>query len=115
VRWVRERGPFRVTSNLAVLCDRWTGSMGEGMTIGLDALSRGAIVGTRMAGLCGATTTFTLPNSGIGVTFPTQRLYHLNGTPREKFAPRELVDLVQAQGDDPILARGIAVLRNMPR
>jgi C-terminal processing protease CtpA/Prc len=115
VRWARERGPFRVTSNLAVLCDRWTGSMGEGMTIGLDALGRAAIVGTRMAGLCGATTTFKLPNSGIGVTFPTERLYHLNGTPREKFAPRELVDLTRASGDDPILARGIAVLRGMPR
>ncbi len=115
VRWVRARGPFRVTANLAVLCDRWTGSMGEGMTIGLDAMGRAAIAGTRMAGLCGATTTFKLPSSGIGVTFPTERLYHLNGTPRENFVPRELVDLAQAPGDDPILARGIAVLRDMAR
>jgi len=111
VRWVRERGPFQLTCDLVVLCDRWTGSMGEGMTIGLDAMHRAKIVGTRMAGLCGATEVFTLPQSRIGARFPTLRLYHLNGTPREKFVPGVLVDLAHANGDDPILARGLAVLR----
>ena len=115
VRWVRARGPWRVASNLVVLCSRWTGSMGEGMTIGLDAMGRAEIVGTRMAGLCGATEGFKLPKSGIGVNFPTERLYHLNGTPREKFVPRNLVDLATTTGDDPILARGVAALREMPR
>jgi len=85
--------------------------MGEGMTIGLDAMHRAKIVGTRMAGLCGATEVFTLPQSRIGARFPTLRLYHLNGTPREKFVPGVLVDLAHANGDDPILARGLAVLR----
>ena len=85
--------------------------MGEGMTIGLDAMNRAKIVGTRMAGLCGATEVFTLPNSGIGARFPTLRLYHLDGTPREKFVPGVLVDLAHANGGDPILARGLAVLR----
>jgi carboxyl-terminal processing protease len=111
VRWVRERGLFRLTCDLVVLCDRWTGSMGEGMTIGLDGMNRAKIVGTRMAGLCGATEVFTLPHSGIGARFPTLRLYHLNGTPREKFVPGVLVDLAHAHGDDPIFARGLAVLR----
>ena len=111
VRWVRERGPFQLTCDLVVLCDRWTGSMGEGMTIGLDGMNRARIVGTRMAGLCGATEVFTSPNSGIGARIPTLRLYHLNGTPREKFVPSSLVDLGHAHGDDPILARGLAVLR----
>ncbi len=115
VRWVRERGPFRVKSNLVVLCGRWTGSMGEGMTIGLDAIGRAAVVGTRMAGLCGATEGVTLPDSGIGVNFPVERLYHLDGRPRERFVPRELVDLATASGADPSLDRGIAVLRAMPR
>ncbi|HEY0302405.1 MAG TPA: S41 family peptidase [Rhizomicrobium sp.] len=115
VRWVRERGPFRVTSSLVVLCDRWTGSMGEGMTIGLDGIGRAAVVGTRMAGLCGATEGVTLPDSRIGVNFPVERLYHLDGRPRERFVPRELVELATAGGEDPILARGIAVLRDMPR
>ena len=115
VRWVQARGPFRVASNLVVLCSRWTGSMGEGMTIGLDAMGRAEIVGTRMAGLCGATESFKLPKSGIGVNFPTERLYHLDGRPRENFVPRTLVDLATATGSDPILAQGIAALRGMPR
>jgi carboxyl-terminal processing protease len=111
VRWVRERGPFQFTGNLVVLCSRWTGSMGEGMTIGLDAMKRATVVGTRMAGLCGATERFALPNSDIGVQFPTERLYHLDGTPREKFVPPVFVDLARETSKDPILARGIAILR----
>ena len=111
VRWVRERGPFQFTGSLVVLCSRWTGSMGEGMTIGLDAMKRATIVGTRMAGLCGATERFALPNTDIGVQFPTERLYHLDGTPREKFVPPVLVELERETSEDPILTRGIAILR----
>jgi carboxyl-terminal processing protease len=110
VRAVDARGPFTAKMPLVVLVDRWTGSMGEGMTIGLDAMKRAQIVGARMAGLCGATQTIALPHSGIGVSFPTQRLYHLDGTPREKWTPPVLVELAGAEGEDPILARGLAVL-----
>lgn len=109
-RWVRSRGET-ITTPLVVLCDRWTGSMGEGMTIGLDGMKRATVVGTRMAGLCGATSAFTLPASGIGVQFPTERLYHLDGKPREHWVPPVLVDLATATGDDPVLARGVATLR----
>jgi len=108
-RWVRERGTT-ITLPMAVLCSRWTGSMGEGMTIGLDGLKRAIAVGTRMAGLCGATQQFMLPKSQIGVTFPVERLYHLDGTPRERWAPPHLVDLAAAQGDDPILAKALELL-----
>ncbi len=109
VRWVRSRG-MTVTMPLAVLVDRWTGSMGEGMAIGLDGMKRATIVGTRMAGLCGATSDFTLPKSGIGVAFPTERLYHLDGTPRERWLPPHPIDPAVAQGDDPILAKALALL-----
>jgi C-terminal processing protease CtpA/Prc len=108
-RWVRERGQT-ITLPMAVLCGRWTGSMGEGMTIGLDGMKRAMVVGTRMAGLCGATGQFKLPASGIGVSFPTERLYHLDGTPREKWAPPNLIDLATATGDDPVLDRALALL-----
>ena len=111
VRWVRSRGET-VTQPLAVLVDRWTGSMGEGMAIGFDGMKRAAVVGTRMAGLCGATSDFTLPKSGIGVGFPTEKLFHLDDTPREKWLPPQFVDLAAAMGDDPILARAIDVLRH---
>ncbi len=107
VRTVEPRGPFPVTLPLAVLVDRWTGSMGEGMAIGLDGMKRARVVGTRMAGLCGAIEGFTLPASGIGVNFPIQRLYHLDGTPRERWRPPAFVDLARSSGEDPILERAL--------
>lgn len=109
LRKVQSRGKT-VTAPLVVLCGRWTGSMGEGMTIGLDGMKRATVVGTRMAGLCGATAGFTLPHARFDVHFPTERLYHLDGTPREHWAPPVLVDLARATGEDPILTRGLAVL-----
>ena len=100
----------RVTAKLVILVDHWTGSMGEGMAIGFDGLHRAHIVGTRMAGLRGGTGEFTLPASGLQVHFPVERLYRVNGAPREAFVPSDSVDLATAQGDDPILARGLRVL-----
>ena len=64
------------------------------MAIGLDAMRRGAVVGTPMSGLAGAVDDFKLPCSGIVIALPTARLLHLNGTPRERWVPPVLVDLV---------------------
>ncbi|SFB75156.1 carboxyl-terminal processing protease [Flexibacter flexilis DSM 6793] len=72
---------------LIVMVGHWTGSMGEGMTIGFDALQRATIVGTPMAKLLGAISGFQASQTRIGYQFPTERLYHLNGTPREDFVP----------------------------
>ncbi|HEX4303293.1 MAG TPA: S41 family peptidase [Rhizomicrobium sp.] len=107
VRWVEARGPFQMKADLTVLCDRWTGSMGEGMTIGLDGMNRAMTIGTRMAGLRGATQDFTLPRSGIAMSFPVERLYHVNGTPREAWRPKVEVDLARPTDDDPILRRAL--------
>lgn len=68
---------------------RWTGSMGEGLAIGFDAI--GADVrGTRMAGLPGAIYDHALPNSGLVVKLPTERLMTVRGQPREAFVPRPI-------------------------
>ena len=109
--WVRKVSPrgATITQPLAVLVDRWTGSMGEGMAIGFDGMRRATIIGTRMAGLCGATSDVTLPKSRIGVAFPTERLYHLDDTPRERWVPPVFVDPA-TPGDDPILARALEIL-----
>jgi hypothetical protein len=65
---------------------RWTGSMGEGIAIGFNAI--GALVtGTKMAGLLGGIETFRLPHSGLEVRFPTEKLFAFDGTPREDFVP----------------------------
>ncbi len=107
LRMVQPRGPWSYDAPMAVLVGRWTGSMGEGMAIGLAAMKRATIVGSRMAGLLGAGYTYTLPRSGIRYNLPGDRLTHLDGTPREAFVPEVLVE---GQGDEATLRRAVAIL-----
>ncbi len=90
---VSPRGEFAFQQPVAILVGHWTGSMGEGLAIGFDATGHTAVIGTPMAGLLGATYHVQLPGSGIGLNLPAERLYHVNGTPREAFRPSMLVDL----------------------
>lgn len=76
-----------ITARLAILVDRWTGSMGEGIAVGFDGMRRGIVVGTPMAQLRGAVDRLDLPVSGIGVRFPTEQVFHINGTPRHNWLP----------------------------
>ncbi|HET9622942.1 MAG TPA: S41 family peptidase [Kofleriaceae bacterium] len=92
---------------LIVLVDHWTGSMGEGMAIGLAAMKRATVIGTRMAGLRGGIAEVTLPRSGITVRFQNEQLFHIDGTPRERWVPPVLVEPTGGEPDDPILARGL--------
>jgi carboxyl-terminal processing protease len=84
---------------LVILCDHWTGSIAEGITIGFDALHRPQtkIIGTEMARLNGAVYSYEMPNSKIHFSFPAERLYHINGLPREEFIPAVVVNTVNAQ------------------
>ena len=79
------RGPFAYTAPVFVLVGRWTGSMGEGIAMGLDDGLRALAIGDPMAGLLGAITEIRLPNTGIAVRIPTERLTTPGGTPRELF------------------------------
>jgi carboxyl-terminal processing protease len=98
---------------VAVLVGHWTGSMGEGLAIGFDATGAATLVGTAMAGLLGATDRIVLPHTGIGLNLPTERLYHVDGTPREAFRPRALVDVTKPAPDgDPFVAAALRVLAN---
>lgn len=94
--WVEFVNPIPgkyIDANLYVLVSRWTGSMGEGIAIGLDAMGAGTVIGSRMAGLRGAVESFDLPVSKIRVFFPTERLFHVGGTPRHEWSPPIIVDL----------------------
>jgi C-terminal processing protease CtpA/Prc len=75
-----------------ILVGHWTGSMGEGIAIGFDGMKRAEIIGTRMAGLLGAISNFKLTETNIGFQLPTERLYHINGLPRENFLPQILTE-----------------------
>ena len=43
---------------------------------------RAKVVGTPQAHLAGAVFDFKLPQTGIDLSFATEQLYHINGTPR---------------------------------
>jgi C-terminal processing protease CtpA/Prc len=96
------------TKPLIILCNHWTGSVGEGITIGFHALKRATIIGTRMAGLNGAIYSYKMPNTGIGFSIPVEKLFHVNGMPRENFVPDIMVDLTNQQPQkDQILNQAI--------
>jgi C-terminal processing protease CtpA/Prc len=86
IEYVMPRGEA-YTAPVVVLVGRWTGSMGEGLAIGLNAVRGAQVIGTPMARLLGALGEMTLPVTGIVVRIPTEKLYHVNGTPREAFVP----------------------------
>ncbi|HEX3228514.1 MAG TPA: S41 family peptidase [Pyrinomonadaceae bacterium] len=109
IKEISPRGDWRYTAPLVVLVNHWTASMGEGIAIGLDGMKRATIVGTRMAGLNGGVFNLELPETKIGVTYPGERLNHINGIPRENFTPPVLVDLMDSRlgrSSDPIFAAG---------
>ena len=76
----RHRGP------VTVRVGRWTGSMGEGLAIGFDAIGA-RVEGGRMAGLLGAIYDYKLERSQQVIKLPTERLYSVSGVPRERFVP----------------------------
>ncbi|WP_280151650.1 S41 family peptidase [Piscinibacter sp. XHJ-5] len=109
---VSPRGSSAYRRPVAVLVGHWTGSMGEGLAIGFDATRSATVVGTAMAGLLGATDPIVLPHTGIALNLPTERLYHVNGTPRETFRPGVLVDVAHSDSHgDPFVEAALRVLR----
>ena len=91
--------------------------MAEGLAIGFDAMGAATIVGTPMARLLGATDHFELPQSHVGVNIPVERLFHVNGTPREAFVPQVRVtpaDLLQPDAD-PWMTRAMQALNGQRR
>ncbi|MFD2166087.1 S41 family peptidase [Thalassotalea euphylliae] len=95
-----------------VIAGRWTGSMGEGMTIGLDAIGAKTVVGAPMADLLGGIKTVQLSHSGAWLEIAFERLYHVDGTFREDFKPHELVIPADrsADGGDPSLKHAVEIL-----
>lgn len=104
------------TKPLAILVNHWTGSVGEGIAIGFDALQRAAVMGTKMAGLNGAIYGYTMPNTGIGFSFPVEKLFHVSGTPREDFIPKVTIKLTaDSTNEDIILNKALQQLNKRSR
>lgn len=111
VEHVAPRGPFAYTQPVVVLVGRWTASMGEGMAIAMDGMRRARVIGTPMAGLQGALYDVVLPRTRLTVRIPAERLYHVDGTPREAWVPPIRPDPPRHPGDDSALDRALELLR----
>lgn len=115
-QWLEEvlpRGQSLSGVPLVVLAGRWTGSMGEGLTLGLDAVADAVTIAAPMAGLLGAIYDYDLPETGWTVKLPTETLYHVNGTPREDYRADiglDSADLRGPDGEDLALERAFSVI-----
>ena len=107
VEYVAPRGtPF--LRPVVVLVGRWTGSMGEGIAIGLNAVRGAQVLGSPMAHLLGALGETVLPHSKIAVRVPVEKLFHVDGTAREAFVPGAIVASGGTTSADPELDAAIA-------
>ncbi len=108
VEYVSPRGK-QYKKSVIVLVGRWTGSMGEGLAIGFDGMERAEIVGTEMERLAGEMNGFSFKHQNYGYRLSTAKLYHVNGTPREKYIPANYVKQTTLEKDE-ILDKGIYLL-----
>ena len=98
---------------LVVLVGRWTGSMGEGLAIGLDGMDKAMIVGSEMKRLAGGSTNdFHLKNEQVNYKLMTEKLFHVNGTPREEFIPQYYVVQTSIEKDQ-TLTKALELIKQM--
>lgn len=97
---------------VVVLVGRWTGSMGEGLAIGFDAMNRAEIVGTEMKRLAGSDFDFKFKNQNYGYKLILEKLYHIDGTPREEYIPKNYVTQTTTEKDE-TLEKGIELINNL--
>lgn len=111
IEQVYPRAPFFDPMKTVVLGGYWTGSMGEGVVIGMDALGVQTIA-SDMGDLLGGMSNFSFDDNKITLSIPTETLFHVDGTPREDF----VADIAlmsadsDAEGSDPALASAISHL-----
>ena len=109
VEYVAPREPL-FSQPVVVLAGHWTGSMGEGIAIGLNATRNAPVLGEPMAHLLGALGQIELPNSKIPVRVPEEKLFHVNGTPREAFMP---CHVAEARTEDAELDAAVKLAREL--
>ena len=98
------------TAPLVVLVGRWTGSMGEGLAVGLDGMDRAMLMGTEMERLAGEMEYIPFRNRNYGFRISTAKLSHIDGTPREKYLPPHYV--IESDNTGPGLMPNAILLLN---
>ncbi|MBL0883056.1 MAG: hypothetical protein IBJ16_06895 [Chitinophagaceae bacterium] len=96
---------------LIVLVGRWTGSMGEGLAIGLEAAVGATIIGSEMERLAGEMGGFSFHHQKFGYRLSTAKLFHVNGTPREQYKPSQYVQQTTITRDE-VLEKALAIIKN---
>ncbi|MCA0904340.1 S41 family peptidase [Qipengyuania aquimaris] len=111
VEYVMPREPY-YGGPVFVLHGRWTGSMGEGIVIGMDAASDAVTIGSDMGDLLGGLWNYDLEHSDARVDLGGEALFHVNGTPREDYiAQVEIMPASTARdGSDPAITRVFELL-----
>ncbi|WP_375560178.1 S41 family peptidase [Bernardetia sp. OM2101] len=99
---------------VVILVGRWTGSMGEGLAIGFEGMERVEVVGSEMERLAGEMNGFSFINQKFGYRLSTAKLYHINGTPREKYVPTNYVTQTTTENDE-TLAKGIELINKIAK
>jgi carboxyl-terminal processing protease len=103
IEQVLPRAPY-FEGPVVVLGGSWTGSMGEGLVIGMDALGAHTIA-RDMGDLLGALHTFDLETCGGVLEVGAEALFHVNGTPRGDYIADHPLDAADTDstGADPAL------------
>jgi len=111
MEYVSPRKPFFDPAKTVVLGGYWTGSMGEGIVIGMDAIDVHSIA-SDMGDLLGGMSNFSFDDNKISLTIPTETLFHVDGTPREDFTADTALRFADSDetGSDPALAAALDIL-----
>jgi carboxyl-terminal processing protease len=111
VEYVQPRAPY-FSGPVYVLHGRWTGSMGEGIVIGMDAATDAVSIGSNMGDLLGGLWNIDLNASGARIDLGGESLFHVDGTPREDFAADVEISPAEtaADGSDPAMAAVLQLL-----
>lgn len=83
-----------------ILVNRWTGSMGEGIAIGLNTIDRIEVIGTEMSRLAGGMKTVDFKNHNYGFQVSIEKIFDIYGNPREEFIPKNYVEQTRTDKDE---------------
>jgi carboxyl-terminal processing protease len=110
VEYVLPLAPY-YPGKVVVLGGHWTGSMGEGLLIGFDALGF-QTAGSGLADLLGAMFNEHLDASDAKIDLAEEQLFRVNGQPREDFVPALYLEASEGRaGHDELLERAIRAAR----
>ncbi|MEO9561023.1 MAG: hypothetical protein ABJ063_09955 [Marinomonas sp.] len=111
VEYVMPREPY-FAGPVFVLHGKWTGSMGEGIVIGMDAASNAVSIGSDMGDLLGGLWNVDLPLSGARMDLGGEALFHVNGLPREDYVADIAImpASTASDGSDPAIAAVLEIM-----